>query len=372
MFLRQTTKSRKQQKAIAASLVIASLTSMVVATVLAAFCPTEVCAQGNQGGPNGPGIPGQPMMGSPYGMRQPGVMSNPNIPQQAIPEPPGDGPMPLPVKPGDQIAPLPPPTGSAGKGHGTNLYTYHGKDRTEVLVYVNNAMALVIRPDQLEDWQIKEINGILGINMLNGAQQIKVKANQKQIEKIQEEVLNPYPKYTIEHLQRPVLIKDPNGVTRLIYRDEPLKQLPLLSGKSRQNQAGADPEKRNRYNYQGPLPVIRPFARYLVLIGLAASTVWIATAAMSVTMGHPYGGARVAQAFFGIGLLLCAYTIYKIVVLNMMHKNSDRIVTPLHRPYDTPVNDAYMQPSSTPPVPFQTPTRPARPGLPVAPLVDHP
>lgn len=323
---------------------------------------------GGVGGGMPPGVPGVPSGPQPMGMRQPGVLYSPNADQQ-VPLPPGDGPQPWRVEPGDEIAPLPPPTGSADRGPGHGLPTYQAKDRTEVMVYVNNAMAFVIRPDQLSAWQVSEINKILKINMLSGQQQIKVAATEKQVEEIQERVLNPYPNYKMETKSRPYVIYDPKtGQSSLVFRNDPMKALPMLSGKSKQNPAVQNRDKESLWDIDGPLPVIRPMCRWLILVGMVAATIWVATAALSVVLGHPLAGIRVAQAFFGLGLLLCAYTIYKIVILNMMHRNSDRITSGLHRPYEAPVQDQFVQPSSAPPIPYQTPITPNRPGIPVAPL----
>jgi|GEM_PF-474356 len=323
---------------------------------------------GGFGGNMPPGVPGVPSGPQPLGMRQPGVLYSPNA-NQPVPLPPGDGPQPWPVAPGDEIAPLPPPTGAAGKGPGNGFPTIEGKDRTEVLVYVNKAMAFVIRPDQLSAWQIAEIERILKIKMLTGQQQIKVEATEKQVEEIQERVLNPYPNYKLEPKLRPYVQYDPNtGQSSLIYKRDDVKALPMLSGKSKQNPAVQDREKESLLEFEGPLPVIRPMCRWLILVGMVAATIWVATGALSVVLGHPLAGIRVAQAFFGLGLLLCAYTIYKIVVLNMMHRNSDVLSARMHRPHDALVQDRFVQPSGTPPIPYQTPITLPRPGIPVAPL----
>lgn len=387
-----------------------SLTALVLVsmalTALAGICPVEVSAQpsqqqpgsapikpggipgipngggvpmppgggfaggigGNVGGGMPAGVPGVPQGPGPMGMRQPGVLYSPAA-DQIVPLPPGDGQQPWRVEPGDEIAPLPPPTGSAGNGSGTGLATYQGKDRTEVMVYVHNAMAFVIRPDQLSAWQISEINRILKINMLSGQQQIKVAANEKQVEEIQEKVLNPYPNYKLQSKSRPYVEYDQTtGQSKLVFRSDDMKSLPMLSGKSKQNPTYQDREKESLLEFDGPLPVIRPMCRWLILIGLVAATIWVATGSLSVVLGHPLAGIRVAQAFFGLGLLLCAYTIYKIVILNMVHRNSDVLSARMHRPNDALVQDKFVQPSSSPPIPYQTPITPTRPGIPVAPL----
>ena len=78
----------------------------------------------------------------------------------------------------------------------------------------------------------------------------------------------------------------------------------------------------NRYDYNGPLPTVRAFARYLVILGVVASTVFMGMAAWSMVMGSQYGGARVMGSAVGLCMLLAGYTIYKIVMMNTMHANS--------------------------------------------------
>lgn len=78
----------------------------------------------------------------------------------------------------------------------------------------------------------------------------------------------------------------------------------------------------NRYDFNGPLPTVRTFARYLVILGCVSATVFMALAAWSMVMGSPYGGSRVMGAAGGLLLLLAGYTIWKIVQMNTFNANS--------------------------------------------------
>jgi hypothetical protein len=78
----------------------------------------------------------------------------------------------------------------------------------------------------------------------------------------------------------------------------------------------------NRYDFQGPLPTVRTFSRYLVILGVVVATVFVSLAAWSMVFGNPYGGSRVIGAVGGLLLLLAGYTIWKIVQMNTFHANS--------------------------------------------------
>lgn len=78
----------------------------------------------------------------------------------------------------------------------------------------------------------------------------------------------------------------------------------------------------NRYDFNGPLPTVRTFSRYLVILGVVFATVFVSMAAWSMVMGGQYGAARVMGAVGGLLMLLAGYTIYKIVQMNTFHANS--------------------------------------------------
>lgn len=66
----------------------------------------------------------------------------------------------------------------------------------------------------------------------------------------------------------------------------------------------------------GPLPIVRWFARYLVILGVVVATIYMAFAAYSLVNGNRNGPARVALAAGGLMMLLCAFTIWKIIIIN--------------------------------------------------------
>ncbi|HEY9871190.1 MAG TPA: hypothetical protein V6D08_18645 [Candidatus Obscuribacterales bacterium] len=282
-------------------------------------------------------------------------------PGQPLPEPfappPGDGANPLPVIPGDNGAPLPPPSGTADRTHGNIFPAGNGRDRTVVRIYTRSnggalgtdrglRMVQTIRPDQLSSEQINRIQSILGINMLSGEQSVDVVASDGQIEQIQD-VLAKYPQYQME-----------NG-RKKITRDA--VQKPGIGWKSAR-------EKENLYNFDGPLPTVRTFARYLVLLGVVSATIWMALAATSVILGHRDGGAKVISSVAGLMLLLMGYTIWKVVQMNTFNRNSDTPAASQNRPNEAQVSDAYIQGSSVPPAPNGGRAQPERFGVPLEPL----
>jgi len=129
--------------------------------------------------------------------------------------------------------------------------------------------------------------------------------------------------------------------------------------------AAGYPKEQPLYNFQGPLPTVRTFCRYLVILGCVCGTIFMAFAATSVVLGHPYAGGRVIGAASGLMLLLMGYTIWKIVQMNTFNANSAG---------PAQINQAAPQGTPTNPQAPNTPTTPANPGgvgrspMPVAPL----
>ena len=273
-------------------------------------------------------------------------------PPEGAPPPIGDGSTPLQVEPGDVQAPPSVPSGTADSTPGHNFPVGNGSDRTVVRIYRQRAggatgqnrgegMVQTIRPDQLSADQIGQINGILGINMLNGQQSQDVQASNDQIERIQN-VLFPYPQ------------AQDQGGKKFINSDAPAQGYPKAGQES-------------SYDFQGPLPTVRTFCRYLVILGVVSATIWMALSMYAMVMGHPYGGARVVGSIAGFMLLLMGYTIWKIVQMNTFNAMSDRPAISQNRPNDAQTNQ--MNAPDLPPAnPGAAGGRPNRSGVPVLPL----
>ncbi|MBI4533812.1 MAG: hypothetical protein HY711_07670 [Candidatus Melainabacteria bacterium] len=291
------------------------------------------------------------------------------------PPPPGDGPIPLPVESGDGGQPLRPPSGQADDTNGSMFPAGTGYDRTIVRIYRHtggaqgkdrgNRIVQTLRPDQLSQDQINKINTILGINMLSGEQSIDISATDSQIEQVQA-ALASYPQYQ--------MIK----AHKRINQDTPGTGYPKTGRDSLFKFKVPPPGQQNSTKYNS-LPTVKSFSRYLVILGVVSATIWMALAATSVVMGHPYGGARVVSAVAGLMLLLMAYTIWKIVQMNTINSyasihgqpdvyNTDTPAGNQGRPQQAQVSDAYIQPSTVPLPPESVRPGPERFGVPLEPL----
>ena len=67
------------------------------------------------------------------------------------------------------------------------------------------------------------------------------------------------------------------------------------------------------FNY---LPIIKPFSRYAVLVGVVLATILFSFAAYALTMGERGSGQRIISTATGLILLLMAFTIYRLLISN--------------------------------------------------------
>lgn len=279
----------------------------------------------------------------------PGALSSPpNIapPPGSLP-PIGDGTTPIPEIINDAAPPPPVPSGTAQVAPvaGNVFPQTIGNDRTLVYVYrMDRSLRMVqtIRPDQLSANAIAQVNGILGINMLSGQPYIQVVASNGQIAEVNQ-VLAPYPNAIIF------------GGRTAIVSDNPAANYPK-------------PGEANRYVYQGPLPTVATFGRYLVIMGVASATIFMALASYSIVSGNQYGGARVIGAASGLILLLMAYTIWKLVQMNTFNPIASFTSMNNSRPYQALVPTTSLGGAGTPVVPTAPAGLVPRSGVPLQPL----
>ena len=205
------------------------------------------------------------------------------------PPPIGDGSTPAPVIPGDGGAPPAVTTGQADPTPGHNFPTGIGRDRTRVQIFNSNArgrrMVQTIRPDQLSNDELSRIEGVLGASLRTGEEVIDVDVNDAQLVQIND-ILSPQ-----------------------VDGENPDPSF----------QPGGQNYNQSRFTWvasQHPLPTVPRFARYLVILGVVCSTIFMAMATWSMVMGNPYGASRVIGAAAGLMLLLSGYTIWKIVQMN--------------------------------------------------------
>ncbi|SRR5579875_638387 len=271
---------------------------------------------------------------------------------QGQPEIPGDGQTPNPVTPGDAGYPTPPPSDTADMTHGNIFPAGTGYDRTTIIIQRQNnngrgtRVVQTLRPDSLTPQQQQQVMAILGVNPNSGEADVTVTATDSQLAQIQN-ILNPYPNAQIIN-GRTTITTDSPGPNANINK----------------------PQNQSIYQYQGPLPTVKTFARYLVLMGVVAATVWMALAAYSVVLGNPYGGARVISAAAGLMTLLAAYTIWKIVQMNTFHANSATPGQVISKAGGGQVSDAYLNPPNLPITPNGGRQQPQRSGIPLVPFGD--
>jgi hypothetical protein len=287
--------------------------------------------------------------------RTPLIQGAPNTPpyqqaQEGAPPPPGDGNTPKDVTAGDNGAPQAPGSDQADMTHGNVFPAGQGQNRSTVYIFSQgnqgrgNRMVQTLTPSTLTANQKQQIGSILGVNMDSGEQAINANASPSQLAQIQN-ILAPYPTAQNE------------GGRNKINDDAPAPNVGINK-----------PGNESLYTYQGPLPTVRTFARYLVILGVVSATVWMALAAYSVVMGNPYGGARVISAAAGLMLLLGSYTIWKIVQMNTFKDNSNTPAVNQSKSGGGNVSDAYMNPPNVPGTPTDSRQNPQRFGIPLVPL----
>ncbi len=287
---------------------------------------------------------------TPFTPLVPGALSSPpNVAPPNGPLPPvGDGNIAPPEIVNDAMAPPADPSGVAQSNpvYGTNFPVGVGSGRTLVFIYDNGPRGIrldqTIRPDQLSINAISQISAILGQNIESGQPYIQVVASDGQIAEINQ-VLAPYPNAIVA-----------NGRTTII-NDSPAAKYPV-------------PGTTNRYMFQGPLPTVATFGRYLVILGVVCATIFMALASYSIVSGSQYGGARVIGSAAGLILLLMAYTIWKVVQMNTFNPIASFLSQNVSRPTQALVPLSSYGGTNTPGLPATIPASPARSGVPLEPL----
>jgi hypothetical protein len=295
-------------------------------------------------------------------------------PPQPNPPPPGSGQWTQQdaLIPGAQGNPTPPTSPGINNQVETNFPTQNSGDQTIYYIYhqqqsgydyanggqgatsIPRGLKMVMTLNQAtidpQIWQ--KLQGDLGLPAANGST-VSVVVTDDQLANANRD-LAPYPGSSMETVGTQV-----NGTNQriVILNDQPT------------------PERNNPQpatDFDGTIPTVRTFSRYLVILGVVMATVWMALAAYGMTMGHPYAGMRVLGTAAGLICLLAAFTIYKIVLMNSYNGQPVDGPNPPpsdivnHQPLINPV--APNSPPSLPPVPNNAGGRPARGGLPVAPL----
>lgn len=274
----------------------------------------------------------------------------------AVPEPPGDGPTPANLIPGDNSAPTPPPTGNAqsNPANGSMFSTGTGTNRTIIHIYRQTNGGLLgqsrgtrevqtLRPDQMSSQQWGQVQSILGANLGSGEGNVEVTVSDSQLEQLNA-VFAPYPGYSTN-----------SAGYKSITQDQPATGYPKNN-------------EQSIYSFQGPLPTVQKFCRYLVILGVVAATIWVAMGATSIVFGDGYGGAKVVGAIAGLMMLLCGYTVWKVVQMNTFKANSNAYI---NNSRTTNGQVSTLGTPNLPAVPQGVVPGPSRFGIPLVPLGDY-
>ena len=270
--------------------------------------------------------------------------------QQGAPQAPpvGSGTTPNPVTADDANGAPAAITGTADPTTGSDFQVTQGQNRTVARLYITDDRTrglhyvLDIRADQLSAANEAAIEGILGQNLEPGnAASIDIQVTTDQLAQIQA-VLFPYPG-TVQN----------NGRNQIVA-DQPAAGYPK-------------PGEDSLYAFDGTLPTVQTFCRYLVILGVVAGTVFMSLAAWAMVQGNPYGGARAMGSAAGVFMLLGAYTIWKIVQMNTFNANSSPAAISQNRPTTDQVPTAFAARPNVPVTPTTALAGPARGGVPVQP-----
>lgn len=276
------------------------------------------------------------------------------VPPEARPPALGDGPIPKAVLPGDTGPPPAVPTGAHDPTTGSRFSTVPGGNYKTTKNWYRNSDRSILKEGQSrglrQTMQTPGSGNEFGDASLESYLQAKY----------------PYPdkvKNATVHaagLRLPDWLGDMQNVER--RRDKIMSDRP---GKTPLRARDAHNRRWEQEEAEAPLPIVKIFARKLVIAGMVFGTVMMAFASFSVVLGHREGGTRVIGCAAGLMLLLMGYSIYKIVMVNafgytMMAASYD-VVT-----QQPPQTLAPPDPPPAAPALFG-PVRPPRAGMQVAP-----
>lgn len=221
-------------------------------------------------------------------------------PESSYPPPPGSGATPPQLTQGDGGALPPLPSGQAitPPVHGTNFKHEPEKARTFSGYYLNQdgrgRRQIMRTPAEgpARDFERKED---------------LQRYNDRYYPYPGTEVGRAFQKKVPDENGRPKTISWP---TKGINKDKPNEKSNYF-GRNKPNKDWTKAE-----DTEAPLPIVKPFCRKIVILGVVFATVFMAFAAFSVVLGHKDSGQRVIGAAAGLMLLLMGYSIYKVVQIN--------------------------------------------------------
>lgn len=270
------------------------------------------------------------------------------VPPPGAPPPPGSGNFPPPLVDGDPAgARLNPPTGRADRNSGNRF---------------PNQPERVRNPNNFARYQMNNGSGVRMV-LPDRAPELGpgTNTNDEQLEQIQQ---RQYP-YVGFSLNGPLY-------RRRIVTPTETRTVPVPSKRVWSDRPGGAPRTqqnnqvwRTLEQQRAPIPTVQLFSRMLVIAGVVFATVFMAFAAFSVVLGHPHGGQRVIGASAGLMLLLMAYSIYKVVMINAFRFPNAATVTITQL---DPSARRDLLPANTPATPAEAPPAAPRSNLRVRPF----
>lgn len=244
-------------------------------------------------------------------------------PTQGVLPPPGSGEISPGVTPGDLRTSKPPvPSGSSSTKPQYGTYFEHQsqsfRSRVNLLVSrgqqtINGTsadrgtrVALTFQPDEIPDSKRSQIEGLLGGQSFSNEPYQNIEVNDSTLEEI-ENILYPPAQPSGSVYPYP-------GTPGDNIRNTPWTERSYIAADN-----PADRHPRNGNNeIKSPRKPIRDFSLYLVIGGVVVACVQIVIAGTFMTYGQPYAGGKAIAAAGGLMLLLMAFAIWKIDMVNVL------------------------------------------------------
>lgn len=280
------------------------------------------------------------------------------VPPEAQPPALGDGPVPPAVAPGDGGPPPAVPTGQHDPSTGSRFSTVPGANYKTTKDWYRNSDRSILKEGQSRGLRKTMQTPGSGNEFGDAALENYLESKYPYPQKVKNATVHA------PGLRLPDWLGDMQSVERRRDKIEVIDR----PGKVPLRPRDAHNRRWEQEEAEAPLPIVKIFARKLVIAGMVFGTVLMAFASFSVVLGHREGGARVIGCAAGLMLLLMGYSIYKVVMVNafgytMMGASYD-VVT-----QQPPQSLAPPDPPPADPAPV-APIRPPRSGMEVAPYAN--
>ncbi len=247
----------------------------------------------------------------------------------------GSGSGPAPVTAGDSNwQPAPSGTAQSDPVNGTNFPTQSRDTQPKVNLLMavpgrGTLNVLTFSPSSLTSQQLGQVEGVIGGVSGGGAYQ-DVTVDEGQLKQMQD-ILYPYPQTGTSA----VPMRD--GRERSwISTDSPGQGYPKYESSPQfEQEKPTFQDNVTSVRMMAPRHAIRVLCRYLVILGAVVACIFMIFAATSVLMGHRNAGQKVISTASGLVVLLMAYSIWKVVMVNTWNArpiNPNGVVLDLDNP----------------------------------------